>query len=428
MAGSRALTVVLTIVAIAAAFTAYVFIDRISLLTATATRGRSAVWVNTPHVAPGDDIAIDVVVKGGKKMGIEAVIVRAGERELKVTGEGQTWGSSIMSKRSSSGQDDVELAIQVPSDARPGERMQLAVTVEWISAESDGVGSFENQRGSDTIELAVPIRTPAMRALYKLRSAGWALGILGVACVVMALLGKKLGPILSSRDDGGNAESIGLLLIVGTMAYGFVGYGWFALPLVAATGIIGAWFVVLSVLLWIALPIYVAVKWAKRADKFTTLHLRTVAVPDDAPYRSAPETPIPPDRTAEPKSVDEVIAAVRAAGMTVKPRRKGFDIRKAGHVLRVRVADLTRVDPRAMTIVTDHIDLNLDLAFALVPLFGAIAADTGSVGAVVIDGRRTRAEVDEEVGQRVRALAQRILDRLNATQPLMDALAKKLKQ
>jgi hypothetical protein len=422
VAGSRALTVLLSIVSIVAALAAYVFLDHISLLTATATGGRSAVWVNTPHVAPGDDITIDVVVKGGKKLGIESVIVRTGERELTVTGEGRTWGSSITSRRSSSGQDDVELVIQVPTDARPGDRMALTIVVDWVAAESDGVGSFENTRGSDTIALVVPIRTPAMRVLYKLRSAVWALALLGFVCALIAWLGKKLGPTLS--NDSGNAESLGLLLIVGAMAYGFVGYGWFALPLVGATGIVGAWFVVLSVLLWLALPIYVAVKLARRADKLTTLRLRTVAVPDDAPYRAAPETPIAPDRTVEPRSLDEVIAAVRVAGLTVKPRRKGFDIRKAGHVLRVRVADPARIDPRAMTIVTDHIDLNFDLAFALVPLFGAIAANTGSVGDVVIDGRRTRAEVDAEVAERIRALAQRILD---ATQSLMDGIARKLK-
>ena len=427
MPAGRGVAVLALLGASALAFGAYIYMDRISLLTATATAGRSGVWVYTPHVAPGDAIAIEVVVKGGKRLGIQEVKVQAGERVLQVRGEGQTWGSSFTTRRRDTGQDEVELAVQVPPDAVAGSTLPVDLEVSWIAAESDGVGSFENREGFDRIHVAIPVRTPAMRTVRRALSAGWSLALLALACLVMAVAGHKLGPTLNRKDgDQGLAEALGIVLIVAIIAYGFAGYGWFALPLVAATGILGTWFIVLAVAVWLVVPVYLAVRYVRRAPKLTRSGLRSVAVEPETPYRTMATDERLPDRAVEPRPVADVIAAAQAAKLAVKPRRRGFDLRRDGHILRVRGDDVARVQPRTMQIHTDHVELDIDLAFALVPMFGPLAVDTASVGEIVIDGVRDRAAVDDELSERVRALARRILDRLNRTQPMLDELQRKL--
>ncbi len=424
----RALTILLFVCAIGSAFAAYMLAGSIALLTATARAGRTAVWVRTPHVAPGDTMTLDVGAKGGERIGIASVIVRAGDRELAVSGEGNTWGPSFTSRRNSEGQDDLQIQVQIPKESIPGRRLPVTIAVAWIAAESDGMGRFSNANGTDALVIDVPILTPTSRTLHRLGSAGWALLLLAAACAALALLGKLLGPVLRRKDDGGNAEPIALLLLVALFGYGFVGYAWFAAPLVAATHLVGLWFTVVAVVAWIAIPLYVAVKLERRRRAYVAYRIRAIAVSEDTPYRAPPDSRLLPERTVEPRPLADVIAAVRAAGLAVKPRRKGFDVRQGGSTLQARVKDPARVSPAGLAVRSTDIELHLDLAFALVPLFGAVAAETGSFGELVIDGRRTREEIGAELHARVRGAAQHILDRLKATQPLLDQISKQLRR
>jgi hypothetical protein len=425
------LTVVVFVVSIGAALVAYVNIDRLTRFTAVASTERTSIWIDTPHVTAGDTIVLRAEVTGGKRAAIAQVTVRDGERTIDIRGKGRDWGMSFTSSSRQQGSDELELALAVPADARAGSKLHLSIEVSWIIAEG-GAGWFEDRKGVDVATLEVPILGSTWCSVRRVGSAAFAFGLLGVVCVLAVFLPRLLRPLDKYEAQlAGSESAAGILMLLAGMAYLFAGHAWFARPLVAATRLTGTWFVVLTVIVWAVLPVYLAIKLRKRGAARTRerarIGLRTVAVPEGDPYR---ENALAPDaeRTAEPRTLAEVLEALRAAGLTPVARRNGFVLAGATGTLRVRVRDRQRVVPQHLRIDATEAELNLDLALALLPLFGPMSAEIGIAGWILVDGKRDRAQLGAEVSERLRQVAAQLLETLRATQPIMDELARRLGQ
>lgn len=128
----------------------------------------------------------------------------------------------------------------------------------------------------------------------------------------------------------------------------------------------------------------------------------------------------------EAPHLDEVVAAVRNAGLDAHLRAGGFDLRRENHVLRLRVADPARVPLPSIDIVnTGHVTLIFELALALLPLYGPILVTEALWGTYIIDGACDPMALRGQRAERIKALARGIQAGLAASQPLWDKLVKR---
>lgn len=159
----------------------------------------------------------------------------------------------------------------------------------------------------------------------------------------------------------------------------------------------------------------------------TKLALRAITV-DATPFRATttPEAAEPPARAAEPRPLADVIAAI--VTLQPKPLRKGFELpgTEPGKVLRAFVSDPRRVTPDTLDFVTNQAEMLIDLAHALVPLFGAIGADFGSAGWLIIDGTRSVAAIRTELSDRYKAMLQHMMGMMEPLRAMLDTLRVKI--
>ncbi|MBA3397176.1 MAG: hypothetical protein H0T89_31395 [Deltaproteobacteria bacterium] len=157
--------------------------------------------------------------------------------------------------------------------------------------------------------------------------------------------------------------------------------------------------------------------------------LRSIVPPGGGdPYRVAPEREVE-DRASEPRSLGEVLAALHAAGLRVRPRRRGFVITGRGsRALPVRVRDASRIVPEELVCGSEAPELLLDLALALVPLFGPLLVDVRFAGAIIVDGLRDRASLGEEAAQRIQQFGRRLATRSPFSFAVLIDLAQRMRQ
>lgn len=115
-------------------------------------------------------------------------------------------------------------------------------------------------------------------------------------------------------------------------------------------------------------------------------------------YRRAEGPPFgrPPIRRVEPRPLAEVVAAL--AALTPVVRRKSLLV--GGLWVGVRTPDA--VEPSSMILEGNDFRDVVELAHALIPLFGAIAIDCLHLRWIVVDGTRSVAELCAELAQRQR--------------------------
>lgn len=139
----------------------------------------------------------------------------------------------------------------------------------------------------------------------------------------------------------------------------------------------------------------------------TSLALRAVAIDAD-PFRGTPtpEAELPPVRSAQPRTLDEVIEALRAADMSPRRLRRGFEVAGTApdKLLRGFVGDVRTVTPESIAIVTNEAERAIDVGHALVGIFGPIAVDFGDAGWIVIDGTRTIDSLRGELSDRYKTM------------------------
>jgi len=156
--------------------------------------------------------------------------------------------------------------------------------------------------------------------------------------------------------------------------------------------------------------------------------LRAVVVPAGDPYREDVGAR-PMERSVEPRTLPEVLAALAAARLVVRPRRHGFDVvASRSRVMTVRVPDIARIVPGDMTCGSEAPELLLDLALAVVPLFGPLIADVRFAGTIFVDGTRDRRALGEEAAVRIQGIFRRLARRAPISFPILVDLARRMRQ
>ncbi len=155
--------------------------------------------------------------------------------------------------------------------------------------------------------------------------------------------------------------------------------------------------------------------------------LRAVVAPLGDPYREDFSTQLL-ERTAEPCALPDLLAALEAAQIAFRPRRRGFDlVASRTRVMTVRVGDPARIMPSDMACGSEAPELLLDLALAVVPLFGPLLADVRFAGTIFVDGTRDRRALGEEAAQRIQAIFRRLARRAPISFPILVDLARRMR-
>jgi hypothetical protein len=224
------------------------------------------VFLRTPFPLEGDTVVIDVSARGGSRAGVERIQVKssaAPEQMLAyIAGKGATWGMVVRSGKTR-GESTETVRFPVPDVVAAGETMPLTLYVDYVVAMSTGDGrTFENDSRSDVLHLDVPVYTSSGRFWARVALAGkafalflaWFLLVWGVA----ALYGRSDG------KPGGDAELEGIGLLMGFMGGGFLGYWFFARPVMAGYATQSTAAAVALTAAWLLLPLLWVWKRARR--------------------------------------------------------------------------------------------------------------------------------------------------------------------
>lgn len=152
----------------------------------------------------------------------------------------------------------------------------------------------------------------------------------------------------------------------------------------------------------------------------------TVASLRSAPSQASTTDPYRGHATAPPTPA---LATVLEAASKLEPRvtPKGFSLARGEHVVTVRIADPDRVPIEAIELAdSGHDTLVFELALALVPLYGPLIVTEAMWGAFLVDGKKPAPALQDERGERIRAMARGIQERLAASQPAWDQLRDKI--
>lgn len=131
-------------------------------------------------------------------------------------------------------------------------------------------------------------------------------------------------------------------------------------------------------------------------ERAPVIEIRTVSVDGDAYRRADSPSGPPPSRRVEPRPLAEVAAALAALRPVVGRRSLLVGRLWVG----IRTPDA--VEPSTMILEGNDFRDVVELAHALVPMFGAIAVDGKHLGWIVVDGTRSVAELCAELAQRHR--------------------------
>jgi hypothetical protein len=135
-------------------------------------------------------------------------------------------------------------------------------------------------------------------------------------------------------------------------------------------------------------------------ERAPQIAIRTVRIDGDA-YRNpgAPLAGPPPFRRVEPRPLAEVARALSTLMPVV--RRKSVVV---GHAW-IGIRTPNEVEPSTMIVETHDVGDAIRIADALVPLFGPLAVHDGQLGWIVVDGKRSVAELCAEQAARYRDYA-----------------------
>ena len=108
-------------------------------------------------------------------------------------------------------------------------------------------------------------------------------------------------------------------------------------------------------------------------------------------------------------TLDELRAAVGAAGLAVEVGAGELRLRRGNERLRVAISDPQRVTLASLDVFQSGCEsLEYELALALVPIFGPIQLVDANFGASAIDGSRDPAALMAERRERLKAIARAI--------------------
>ncbi|MBT3224326.1 MAG: hypothetical protein HN348_35105, partial [Proteobacteria bacterium] len=251
----RPILIFLVVMSLVLAFAGLLFWDRMMCWTATAQADRAAVWIYTPFVAPGDEVVLNAAVYGGKKAGIEFITVQLGDETKQEGGRGKHWGSTIYTKSSDRGHDDMDLVVPLPEDAKAGDTIEGRVIFEWVKAGYGGVHRFENDRRRTEVPLTLQVFTPTEVAFKRFLAGMKALLALFAASGGGLLFWWQAKRLERQYENDQNAiEMFSGALIIWLFPYGLAGWFFFARPLMVATSLETTFVSIASQISWVVLP------------------------------------------------------------------------------------------------------------------------------------------------------------------------------
>jgi hypothetical protein len=189
--------------------------------------------------------------------------------------------------------------------------------------------------------------------------------------------------------------------------------------------------VVVVMIAWFAFEAHRKARAEKEAAAINAGKIKLKTIVADGPFRSnaAGVYEEPASRAAEPATLEAVQAALRTAGLTLRPihakkPKPGFEIEGPKGFLRITVADPARVEPSTMMIAYTEAELVVDGAVALVPLFGPIGIDMGDAAWLVVDGSRDVAAIRKELSDRYLAMMKQMMEAMAPLQEMLDQIGK----
>lgn len=374
-----------------------------------------SIYLHTPDVSPGDPVKLAIEVFGGERAAIDAIDMP--DQSVHADGEGARWGSRITSRDIGTASSEIDFAAP-PEQGQRTIRIRVGYT---IAVSTDG-RSFRNER--DVAEIALPLTVSSPGAALAMRASrgAFALALFAGLWLVLRRFGRRLWAALNAppgdaTDTAADRKAQGAAL--GMMAIGiaglliYAGYRWFALPLVAATGITSDAFVAAATVVWLVAP---------------PLLVR-LEPPPPAPV-AAYIRPLGPELAAAPRGYRADPTAAGARAIDVAALRRAIEaiparIRSERGRLAVWVGEakhpvtIAFVDPRAITLEALRIHAIEDepvvaVACALAPLLGAFELWFGGVMAIV-DGARSAEEITREMRRAQEARLERVLAALRPT-------------
>lgn len=190
-------------------------------------------------------------------------------------------------------------------------------------------------------------------------------------------------------------------------------------------------FLAVGMVLWLVGRAVIAVRERRKrtSPAECEVKLQTVAtVATTHPFREngAETFELPPLREVTPVPLETVLATLRRAGLAPTTTKRGFDLAGATpeQYLRVATRDRERVLPTTLRATTNEAESAIDLAHALVPVFGPLAVDFKEAGWILVDGTRDVASLRVELSERYRQLLIQMGDTLAALHASMPELSR----
>ena len=388
----RWVSFVVGLAAISLCFAQLFLIRSLDIFTATVRGPGIAVWVHTPFVAPGDVAILEVGVFGGRKVGIEQVVVQGDGVSEDIAGLGKHWGGVITSKSGDVGQDSQQVLVTIPPGAPPGKPLVLHVGARATTAQSTGFAGFIDRPVEQSITVSIPVLArgdvPLQRALSGLRS----LATLAIAGWIFFRLWHPVARFVrradADREKGSLAQFLAVLAIGLLISYTMAGIVLFAYPLRHATGLLGDVWTAAFVVAWLVAPPFLGRKLAgPLPDPPRPASLRPFEAVSPAPgvgYRDddAPNRPRMATVAAIGKALGEIPGVrVRRAGEHIVVTRK-----KARETVIITARD-EEVGAGELRFRHDGAGLAIEAAHALATVLGPVEL-TLDGAPVVVDGSR----------------------------------------
>jgi hypothetical protein len=222
-----------------------------------------SVWLYTPYVAPGDRVSVEVGVYGrGLAIAVNKVNGTFAGGSFQKDGPGPRWGMTLSTSGMGWHRGFVQFDLTVPPNTRPGDVLQLQMELACTVALPAHGSRFRNKEATARASVPVTVRSPADAVRRRAGAAGGALGAFGLACLLVAWFHRALR---GGALHGKVADMVGAVLFLpAALAYGWLGYMGFALPLLAAMGLSWAWVGPALVGLWWVGPLLVGILFRPR--------------------------------------------------------------------------------------------------------------------------------------------------------------------
>ena len=229
-------------------------------------QGPARMWTGAPEVAPGGLIHVRIAAEGGLRSRIVMARVSAGAAVVAASGA-DPWGDKIQTDSHDDNDDELELDVRAPDDARPGGSVRVTAAIDVEIAAEAAPANFRNETHHQDLDARVEVLTTGQVTLRRVWRCAWAVALLLLIGAVAWLIGRRVR--VGLRGD---------VLVLGFLAAGTLAFAAsfaFVEPVASATSLYGAWASALLTAIWVGLPVLAFVLARRRtAVALPTMRVR----------------------------------------------------------------------------------------------------------------------------------------------------------